>query len=150
MENYKTAYALRRLKFIESIFSDDALIIVGREIKKSTTENPFKDDVIVVYNHYSKEKYIKKLAYSFKRKEYINIKFEDSQIKKANKDCAIYGIQIKQHYYSSNYGDVGYLFLMVNLEDVNKPIINVRTWQPNKDSNGEIFDIGHFNFSGCQ
>jgi hypothetical protein len=29
IENYKTAYALKRLDYIESIFSDNALIIVG-------------------------------------------------------------------------------------------------------------------------
>ena len=27
MENYKTAYSLKRLKYIESIFADDAIII---------------------------------------------------------------------------------------------------------------------------
>jgi len=37
MEFYKTAYSLKRLKYIESIFSDNALIIVGTVLKKVNT-----------------------------------------------------------------------------------------------------------------
>ena len=37
-----------------------------------------------------------------------------------------YGIQIKQDYYSSNYGDHGYLFLMVDFNDPENPSIKVR------------------------
>ena len=33
LENYKTAYALKRLDYISSIFDDDALIITGRVLK---------------------------------------------------------------------------------------------------------------------
>lgn len=35
LENYKTAYALKRLDYIDDIFDDDAIIIVGVELKKS-------------------------------------------------------------------------------------------------------------------
>ncbi|MEI3052199.1 MAG: hypothetical protein V8T35_02350 [Prevotella sp.] len=37
-----------------------------------------------------------------------------------------YGIQIKQDYYSSNYGDHSYLFLMVDFNDPENPSIKVR------------------------
>ena len=39
MENYKTAYSLKRLKYIESIFADDAIIIVGNVVKKASLIN---------------------------------------------------------------------------------------------------------------
>ena len=52
--------------------------------------------------------------------------------------------QIKQDYYSTNYGDQGYLFLMVDLNDPDKPIIKVRTWQPEKDPNFGLIDLSHF------
>ena len=63
---------------------------------------------------------------------------------KAGAGGELYGIQIKQDYYSTNYGDQGYLFLMVDLNDPDKPIIKVRTWQPEKDPDFGLYDIGMF------
>ncbi len=56
----------------------------------------------------------------------------------------VYAIQIKQDYYSTNYGDEGYLFLMVDINDPLNPIIKVRTWQPEKDPNFGIYSPGNF------
>ncbi|WP_281613150.1 hypothetical protein [Flammeovirga sp. SubArs3] len=145
MEQYKTAYALKRLDYISSIFSDDALIIVGNIVKKSNgPESRFGDHTVVKYNKQTKAEYIGKLKYQFQRKEFINLKFEDSTIKKAGYDKPIYGIQIKQHYFSNNYGDKGYLFLMVDLTSIKEPMIHVRTWQPEKNADGEVFGLADF------
>ena len=54
---------------------------------------------------------------------------------KAGVGGEIYGIQIHQDYYSSTYGDTGYLFLMVDINDPDNPIISIRTWQPERDPN---------------
>lgn len=146
LEHYKTAYALKRLDYIEQIFADDALIITGSVVKiKDNVENKFADNKIVKYNRQSKTQYIRNLQHSFGSKEYINIRFEDSQIRKAGKGGDIYGVQIKQNYFSSNYGDVGYLFLMVDLNDPDTPIIHVRTWQPEEGINDSIFGLSDFN-----
>jgi hypothetical protein len=143
LEHYKTAYALKRLDYIESIFADDALIITGKVVKvKRNADSRFRNSHIVKYNRQSKEEYIRNLRYSFNSKEYINIQFEESSLRKAGKDKSIYGIQIKQNYYSSNYGDQGYLFLMVDLEKPHEPIIHVRTWQPTKE--GGIYGLSDF------
>ena len=45
----------------------------------------------------------------------------------------LYGIQIHQDYCSSSYGDTGYLFLLVDINNPKQPTIFVRTWQPNRD-----------------
>ncbi len=45
----------------------------------------------------------------------------------------MFGIQIKQEYSSSNYGDMGYLFLLVDLNEPDRPVIQVRTWQPDRN-----------------
>ena len=73
----------------------------------------------------------------FDNKEYVNLKFSNIRITKMMKgdNPNIYGIQIKQDYYSSNYGDTGYLFLLVDMKDYQKPIIHLRTWQPQPDEN---------------
>lgn len=134
LENYKTAYALKRVDYLESLFADDALIIVGSVLKvKSTGDNPFRNNDIVRFNRYTKEEFIRNLKHSFDSNEYINIRFQDNIIRKSGKGGEIYGIEIKQDYFSSNYGDSGYLFLMVNFNDPDQPVIHVRTWHPDKN-----------------
>jgi hypothetical protein len=146
LESYKTAYALKRINYINHIFSDDALIITGKVVKVRPNEmNRYKSNKIVKYNRQTKQQYIKNLQYSFNSKEYINIKFEDSKIRKAGRGGEIYGVEIKQSYYSSNYGDVGYLFLMVDLNDPDEPIIHVHTWQPEIGNDDNVYGISDFN-----
>lgn len=146
LEQYKTAYALKRLDYIENIYSNNALIITGTLVKVKPNEvNRYKDNRIVRYNKQTKEQYLKNLKYSFSSKEYINIKFEDSEIRKAGKGGDIFGVQIKQNYFSSNYGDVGYLFLIVDLNNCDEPIIHVRTWQPEITANDKLYDLSSFN-----
>jgi hypothetical protein len=146
LENYKTAYALKRIDYIEQIFADDALIITGSIVKVKPNEiNRYQSNQIIKYNKQTKEEYIKNLRYSFGSKEYINLKFEESKIRKAGKGGDIYGIQIKQNYYSTNYGDVGYLFLMVDLNNPDEPIIHVRTWQPDIETNDSVYSLSDFN-----
>jgi len=74
----------------------------------------------------------------------VNIKFEKSTIKKAGQGGDIFGIQIKQNYFSSNYGDAGYLFLMVDLNNPDEPLIHVRTWQPEIEPNDSIYGLSDF------
>ena len=81
----------------------------------------------------------------FKSNEFINLRFADSEIRKAG-NGEIYGIQIKQDYFSSNYGDTGYLFLMVDLNDRESPVIHVRAWQPEKDPEFGLIDLSSFTF----
>jgi hypothetical protein len=145
LENYKTAYALQRINFINQIFAEDALIITGTIVKVNPIKDNYHRNKIVKYNKQSKEEYIKKLKYLFNRKEFVNIKFEKSKIRKAGKGGNIYGIQIKQNYISSNYGDEGYLFLMVDMNEPDRPIIHVRTWQPTLQKNEHIYGLSDFN-----
>lgn len=145
LEHYKTAYALKQLDYIESIFADDALIIVGNySLQKKAIDGRYTHNKVLKYNRYSKQEYIKKLRYSFNSKEYINLRFEESKLRKSGAGGEVYGIQIKQHYFSSNYGDTGYLFLMVDLNEPAKPIIHVRTWQPEPNADGSIYGLSDF------
>jgi hypothetical protein len=80
----------------------------------------------------------------FKSNEYVNLKFTDISVKKAGVGGEIYGIQLKQDYFSTGYGDTGYLFLMVDLNKTEEPVIHVRTWQPEKDPKFGLYDISDF------
>jgi len=145
MEHYKTAFALKRLDYVKSIFSDDALIITGWVTKvKPTAEYPYQNNQIVKYNRYTKEEYLKKLEMSFVVVEFINLKFNDNNIRKSGKGGEVYGIQIQQDYFSSSYGDSGYLFLLIDLNDSAQPVIHVRTWQPEKNPDGSIYGVENF------
>jgi len=147
MEYYKTAYSLKRLDYIESIFSENALIIVGTILKQAQPiDGMYKKigDNGVKYQRYTKKEYIDRLQTVFNSKEYINIDFDEAEVRKLNGEGNIYGIQISQHYYSTNYSDFGYLFLMIDLNDSLKPTIYVRTWQPQKSENGSIYGIEDF------
>jgi hypothetical protein len=149
MENYKTAYCLKRISYIESIFADNALIIIGRILKEAEPiDNMYATlgSENIQYVKYNKETYIKNLRNNFARNEFVNIHFEDNQVLRKSSDDKIFGIQIAQHYYSSNYSDFGYLFLMIDLNDTLNPKIYVRTWQPQKNPDGSIYGLADFYF----
>jgi uncharacterized protein YdhG (YjbR/CyaY superfamily) len=151
LENYKTAFALERLDYIRTIFDDNAVIIVGRVAKRAHSSPIPENNMVSLYNdkvvtrtRYSKEQYIKHLAQCFASNEFVNIRFANNDVIKAGKGGEIYGIQIKQDYYSTNYGDTGYLFLLVDINDPKAPMIKVRTWQTEPDPVDGLFDISHF------
>ena len=151
LENYKTAYCLKRLDYIRDIFADDAVIIVGNIVKRNLAKVP-EDRAIslegqdIIYNRYDKEAYLANLARTFKLNEFINLRFTNNDVQWLEKyeDAEIYGIQIGQEYTSSRYADKGYLFLLVDMTDHNAPQIKVRTWQPNEVSMSKIFSAGDF------
>lgn len=151
LENYQTAYALKRLEYISSIFDDDAVIITGSVMKAPVKRMKSGDNQgvafggdIVKYNRHTKDSYLKDLARSFASKEFINIRFANNDVRKLGVGGELYAIQISQEYYSSNYGDKGYLFLMVDINDPENPIIKVRTWQPEKDPDFGLYGPEHF------
>lgn len=138
LENYKTAYALKRLDYIESIFSEDAYIVTGHVLKKPQNKiegQPSLSKDEVRYTRHTKREFIRKLEQSFKSNQFINIRFSNNDVEKSNVGGEVYGIQIKQDYYSSSYGDTGYLFLLVDINNPDKPIISIRTWQPERNPN---------------
>lgn len=145
LEGYKSAYSLKQIDYIESVFADDALIITGSYVRHATIgEMSAINGKYTKLTKQSKSEYIRKLKYVFMANEYININFADTDLIKAGKGGEIYGIQLKQEYHSTNYGDTGYLFLMVDLNDIEKPIIHVRTWQPEKDPNFGTYGLSDF------
>lgn len=154
MENYKTAYSLERLDYLEQIFADDAVIIVGTMLKKRTSNNRLTDGMslslkgqeLVKYNRYSKSEYIEHLRRCFGRNEFINLKFTDHQIQWLEKfqDRQLFAINIRQQYESSIYSDMGYLFLMVDMTNPDEPLIKVRTWQPNEVDINKLYNAGDF------
>jgi len=145
MEYYKTAYCLKNVEFVQNVFADNALIIIGNVLKQDKPiENMYQKLDDVEYIRLSKQEYVDRLKLVFRSNEYVNVSFEDNTVKKVNGNDKIYGIQIAQNYWSSNYADKGYLFLMIDLNDTKKPKIYVRSWQPQKNADGSIIGLEDF------
>lgn len=147
LETYKTAYALKRLDYIGSIFSNEALIVTGWVVAGTgqTEMSPAKPTHIK-YVRQSKEQYLNSLKQCFASNEYVNIHFAENTIRRSNTNPNIYGIQIKQDYFSSSYGDTGYLFLLIDFAKPDEPLIHVRTWQPDLEPNVKDGRIGIADF----
>ncbi|MBP9995298.1 MAG: hypothetical protein KBT67_10280 [bacterium] len=144
LEDYQTAYALKRHRYLESIYSDDALIIVGRVVKKTVIPDrmTFKlTDEEVQMKKYDKDTYLNNLLDCFNSQDYIWLRFTDTDFTKANGSSDVYGVRVRQEYFSSTYGDVGYLFLLVDLRD-HLPKIHVRAWQPDAVDLEKLMTLG--------
>ena len=137
LENYRTAFALKRLDFIETMFDDDAVIIVGHVVKKAEKRRVGDAEIIenkehVTYARKSKTEYLAQLKRCFASNQFVNIRFANTEVGAVDVGEDTYGIQLRQEYFSSSYGDVGYLYLMVDYLNPDEPIIKVRTWQPER------------------
>lgn len=148
VENYKTAYALERLDYINAVFDNNALIIVGRKIEQGEPINDIYKSSLsndqFEFVQVSKKEYIDRLKRVFSANEFVNIQFEECTIKKRDRNSEVYGIQLAQNYFSTNYADKGYLFLMIDVGNPNEPKIYVRSWQPEKNEDGSIMGLGVF------
>ena len=145
LEDYQTAYALGRIDYLERIFSDHALIIVGNKLLETKVDNDrVQINERVQYDTLSKTQYMKRLREHFSRKKYINLNFTDTDFERSSNGMNFYGIRVRQEYFSDTYGDVGYLFLMVDLR-YEEPIIHVRVWQNDKLPMEKLFDLSDLN-----
>ena len=143
LEDYQTAYAFKQIEYLEKIFSDNALIIVGHvvEYKPVGTDGViYENNKKVELTKKTKAEYLADLKKQFKNKKYINLHFTNIEVKQASGDEDVFGVQVRQYYNSSNYNDDGYLFLMVDLRQ-ELPVIHVRTWQPDKTDINDLITL---------
>ncbi len=142
LENFRTSYNLKDLEFIESVFSDEALIIVGRVVENTGEESTYQQQV--EYLQFTKGEYLERLKQLFIKNEWIDVGYNDIDIIKHPKYPEIYGVSLIQYYNSETYSDEGFLFLLIDFEDPKKPLIHVRTWQPKKITpENQVFHIGY-------
>ena len=137
------------MDYIEKVFSDKALIIVGQKIEETEEKDGDKYSLSgdnYEYIRLTKEQYLSRIRKVFGKNEFINIRFEENIVKKRDTQSEVYGINIRQNYFSTNYADEGYLFLMVDMADSSKPMIYVRSWQPLQSFNGHRISLSDFTY----
>ena len=154
VENFRTSYNMKDIKYIESVFSEQALIITGKVVKiapsKDVAINALLGTEKITYTTFTKKEYIANLKNTFARNKYIDVQFEDIDVVRHPKNDYLYGVTLKQKWGSSTYNDTGYLFLMIDFKVELQPMIHVRTWQPDS-YNGrqlqkdELFNLNDFN-----
>ena len=131
VERFRTSYNQKDINFLNQVFSDDALIITGKVI--STVK--FDDGKSISFPHVkyskqSKQQYLANLQRIFNSVKYINVNFDNVEIKRHGVNPNIYGVRVVQNWKSSTYSDEGYLFMVWDFTDPDRPQIHVRAWQP--------------------
>lgn len=157
-DRFATAYSTKDMKYLQQVFSDDALIITGKVVTTGKSEIGGGSQK-VIYNRQNKQQYLTKLAKAFKANEYIRVTFTKigeggkcGAVTRSAADPNCYGVRLHQAWRSSHYNDDGYLFLLWDFNEPNRPVIHVRTWQPEYMDEGktkkfpedEIFDLSDF------
>jgi hypothetical protein len=141
VENFRTAYNRKDMKLLTSVYSDKALIITGKVISEkpnSDIDRMTLNNNKVVYIKQTKQEYLRNLGNVFKNTKFINVKFDDIDVVQHPKYDDIYGVTLKQYWHTDRYKDEGYLFLMIDFRDADNPLIQVRTWQPYLNKQGQV------------
>ncbi|MBO4263186.1 MAG: nuclear transport factor 2 family protein [Bacteroidales bacterium] len=145
VEQFRTAYNKRDLDFLETVFSDDALIITGRVVQRGRSDINLPPEI--QYTRQSKRQYLdnlKKNAFDKNKNAWLNIVFDDIRIKRHGSKPNYYGVTLIQHWNASTYSDKGILFLVWDFTDEDKPKIHVRTWQPMETPKEKIITLNDF------
>lgn len=130
VEHFRTAYNQKDMRFLQQVFSNDAIIITGKVIRLKPTElNPYPTDRIF-YKSQDKVTYLRNLKRVFAANRYIKVNFTEIKLRRHATHKDFYGVLLKQGYVSSSYSDEGYLFMLWDFSDETSPQIHVRTWQP--------------------
>ena len=144
VEQFRNAYNQKDLAFMDAVFSEDALIITGKVIRRIPNESGVGMRPEIQYSKQSKEQYLQNLKRVFARQGYINVKFDDIKVMRHGANPNFYGVTLIQHWNSSTYSDEGILFLVWDFTNEDQPKIDVRTWQPMETSENEIFTLDSF------
>ena len=149
VEHLRTSYTTKDVDFLEQLFSDEALIIVGHVVRAaSATEVPLPPRVR--YNVVTKQQYLARLRQVFASNQRVDVQFSDFLIKRHPTVEGIYGVTLRQGYRADSYQDDGWLFLLWDFRDETAPKIHVRTWQAATTEGGvlphdSVFGIHDFN-----
>ncbi len=141
-EHFAKAYCDKNMKFMQTIFSDDAIIITGKmTMQRVKTDMGFKDQAKVKYLQQTKGQYLANLNKVFNSNSYVNVKFEDYTVIRHGAKPNYYGVTLRQKWHTARYSDEGTVFLIWDFTNEDAPRILVRTWQPTTE---KAFKLGDF------
>ena len=141
-EHFAKAYCDKNMKFMQTIFSDDAIIITGKmTMQRVHTDMGMKDEAKVKYVQQTKSQYLSNLSKVFASNNYVNVKFDDYTVIRHGAKPNYYGVTLRQKWHTARYSDEGTVFLIWDFTNEEAPRILVRTWQPTTE---KAFKMGDF------
>lgn len=97
-EHFAKAYCDKNMKFMQTIFSDDAIIITGKmTMQRVHTDMGMKDQAKVKYVQQTKSQYLSNLSRVFASNSYVNVKFEDYTVIRHGAKPNYYGVTLRQN-----------------------------------------------------
>jgi len=153
IEKYRTAFLNRDIETIETIFADEAVIIVGKikKVEKQMKDYQYQklnnDQPDVEYIKMTKDQYLNRQKRIFSNQQDIHLGFNTFKLIRKSRECNIYGISMRQQYKSTGYADEGHLFLLIDFEE-DEPMIYVRSWQPQEWRDDQLIELGNFRVLG--
>jgi len=148
LEDFRTAHNTKNLDYLEKAYSDSALIIVGRVLQEQEHPDLLESSKLgeekIQFIKLKKQEYLDRLRQVFKLNSFVKVIFDKIEIVRHSKYDDIYGIKLKQRWNSSTYSDEGFLFVMMDFKDPERPLIHVRSWQPEKFADGTVVGLGDF------
>lgn len=153
IEKYRTAFLNRDIETIETIFADEAVIIVGKIKKAEFQPKDYqykklsKTQPDIDYFKMTKEQYVSRQKRIFDKQQDIHLGFNTFKLLRKSKNSNVYGVSMRQQYKSTGYADEGHLFLLIDFNEA-EPMIYVRSWQPQEWSEDQIVQLGNFNILG--
>lgn len=141
-EHFAKAYCDKNMKFMQTIFSNDAIIITGKvSMKRVPGDVGMRDQKKVTYVTQNKQQYLTNLSKVFNSNSYINVKFDNYAVIRHGSKPNYYGVTLNQKWHTARYSDEGKVFLIWDFSNEDEPRILVRTWQPTTE---ESFKLGDF------
>lgn len=119
LESYIDAYNQKNIEFLSLSLSEKAQIVVGHKNKDQQME----------YEKVSVSDYLNGLNSVFQNNDFIDIQYDSVELFRYAQASKLYEITFKQRWHSARYKDEGFVSLIVDFSDGNKPVILVRAWQ---------------------
>lgn len=96
IDGLSNAYRRKDIGYIRNLFSDQSLIIVGRQIVDSGDRSPYASQV--EYLIFDRKEFLNRLTEIFQNNVWIDVKFNDIGILRHPRHPDIYGVDMIQHY----------------------------------------------------
>ena len=136
VESFRSFYEQKNWNALNTIFSENALIITGELV--NTAKNHIRENQAVLankikYKVQTKHEYMTRLRGVFNNAKYIDVQFSDIKVERHPAKPQYFGVQLRQKWASQNkqgrkYMDDGNLFLLWDFTNPDRPVIHVRKW----------------------
>lgn len=152
LEKYRTSFLIRDIAMLDSLFAEDAIIIIGKVLSKKYSGEMYKyirlndQQPDISYMTYTKNEYLKNQKQVFRNQKDLFVGYSTFRITKKNQTPGVYGVSMRQNYNATSYSDEGHLFLLIDFND-NQPQIYVRSWQPQEWDDSSLIKLSNFNLN---